>query len=193
MVEGFDNKEDLEIFENRLKEKNEVFYLIWKVGVNLALRVSDVLKITVEEAKEYVKTGIYKARDKKTKKHNLVKINNNTLKAFQRALEIRDYSKVSRENKYLFVGQGNRVSNSLTSISRQAVDKYFKKAADDENLKIQIGTHTMRKTWGRLAYKKGYRVEEIMKRLNHSSEGITLIYLGITNKHIDDIVADLEI
>lgn len=51
----------------------------------------------------------------------------------------------------------------------------------------------MRKTWGRLAYKKGYRVEEIMKRLNHSSEGITLIYLGITNKHIDDIVADLEI
>lgn len=193
MVEGFDNKQDLEIFENRLKEKNEVFYLIWKVGVNLALRVSDVLKITVEDAKEYIETKVYKARDKKTKKYNLVKMNNNTLQALKRALEIREYSKVSGENKYLFVGQGNRVSNSLTSISRQAVDKYFKKAADDENLKIQIGTHTMRKTWGRLAYKKGYRIEEIMKRLNHSSEGITLIYLGITNKHIDDIVADLEI
>lgn len=193
MVEGFSNKQDLGVFENRLKEKNEIFYLIWKVGVNLALRVSDVLKITVEEAKEYVESGVYNARDKKTKKQNLVKMNNVTIQALKRALEIRENSKVAKDNKYLFVGQGNRVSNSLTPISRQAVDKYFKKAVDDENLKIEIGTHTMRKTWGRLAYKKGYRLEEIMKRLNHSSADTTLLYLGITNKEIDNIVADLEI
>ena len=193
MVEGFSSKQDLEIFENRLKEKNEVFYLVWKVGVNLALRVSDVLKITVEEAREYVKSGVYNARDKKTKKQNLVKMNNVTIQALERALEIRENSKVSKDNIFLFVGQGNRVSNSLTPISRQAVDKYFKKAVDDENLKIEIGTHTMRKTWGRLAYQKGYRLEDIMKRLNHSHGDTTLLYLGITNKYIDDIVADLEI
>lgn len=193
MVEGFSNKQDLEVFENRLKEKNEIFYLIWKVGVNLALRVSDVLKITVEEAREYVESGVYNARDKKTKKQNLVKINDNTLKALKRALEMRDNSKVSKENPFLFVGQGNRVSKSLTPISRQAVDKYFKKAVDDENLKIEIGTHTMRKTWGRLAYKKGVSIAHIMDRLNHSNQATTLLYLGITNKEIDDIVADLNI
>ena len=108
-------------------------------------------------------------------------------------MEIREKSKVSKDNPFLFVGQGNRVSNSLTSISRQSVDKYFKKAVDDENLKISIGTHTMRKTWGRLAYNKGIRLEVIMKRLNHSSQDTTLLYLGITNKEIDDIVADLNI
>ena len=100
MIEGFNNEQDLKLFENRLKEKYEVFYLIWKVGVNLALRISDVLKITVEEAKEYIETGIYKARDKKTKKQNLVKINDNTLQALKRALEIRENSKVSKDNPF---------------------------------------------------------------------------------------------
>ncbi len=47
MIEGFHDEQDLKIFENRLKEKHELFYLIWKVGVNLALRVSDVLLMTV--------------------------------------------------------------------------------------------------------------------------------------------------
>ena len=51
----------------------------------------------------------------------------------------------------------------------------------------------MRKTWGRLAYNKGIRLEVIMKRFNHSSQDTTLLYLGITNKEIDDIVADLNI
>ena len=193
MIEGFSNENDLKIFEDRLKEKNEVFFLIWKVGVNLALRVSDVLKITIEDTKNYIESGEYWSIDKKTKKRNGVKLNDNTLQAFKRALEIRENSKVSKDNIFLFVGQGNRVSNSLTPISRQAVDKYFKKAVDDENLKIEIGTHTMRKTWGRLAYNKGIRLEVIMKRFNHSSQDTTLLYLGITNKDIDDIVADLNI
>ena len=51
----------------------------------------------------------------------------------------------------------------------------------------------MRKTWGRLAYNKGIRLEVIMKRLNHSSQATTLMYLGITDKEIDDVVADLNI
>ena len=193
MIEGFNDERDLKIFEDRLKEKNEIFFLIWKVGVNLALRVSDVLKITIEDTKNYIESGEYWSIDKKTKKRKGVKLNDNTLQAFKRALEIRENSKVSKDNIFLFVGQGNRVSNSLTPISRQAVDKYFKKAVDDENLKIEIGTHTMRKTWGRLAYNKGIRLEVIMKRLNHSNQDTTLLYLGITNKEIDDIVADLNI
>lgn len=193
LVEGFKNERDLKVFENRLAEINPTCYLIWKVGVNLALRVSDVLKITVDEAKKYIATGNYKSKDKKTGKDNLVKINENTKEAFKQALELREKAKVSVDNPYLFVGEGNRTSNSITSISRQAVDKYFKEAVEDENLNIHIGTHTMRKTWGNLAYLKGYKIEIIMKRLNHSSQETTLLYLGITNKDIDSMVEDLNI
>lgn len=193
VVEGFKEEKDLKVFENRLSEINPTCYLIWKVGVNLSLRVSDVLKITVKEAKEYITSGSYKSKDKKTGKVNHVKLNENTLEAFKQALELREKAKVAVDNPFLFVGEGNRTSNSITSISRQAVDKYFKKAVDDENLNIHIGTHTMRKTWGNLAHKKGYKIEIIMKRLNHSSPQTTLLYLGITNKDIDDMVEDLNI
>lgn len=193
VVEGFKNEKDLKIFENRLEEINKTCYLVWKVGVNLALRVSDVLKITVEEAKKYIITGNYQSKDKKTGKDNLVKINENTILAFKQALELRASAKVSVDNPFLFVGEGNRTSNSISPISRQAVDKYFKKAVDDENLNIHIGTHTMRKTWGSLAHTKGYKIELIMKRLNHSSQDTTLLYLGITNEDINNIVAKMNI
>lgn len=193
LVEGFKNERDLKVFEDRLQEINSTCYLVWKIGVNLALRVSDVLKITVDEAKKYITTGNYKSKDKKTGKDNLVKINENTLQALKQALELREKAKVSVDNPFLFVGEGNRTSNSITSISRQAVDKYFKRAVDDENLDIHVGTHTMRKTWGNLAYAKGYKLEIIMKRLNHSSQDTTLLYLGITNKDMDEVVADLNI
>lgn len=193
IVEGFKNEIELKIFENRLAEINPTCYLIWKVGVNLALRVSDVLKITVKEAKEYLLNGNYKSKDKKTGKVNHVKLNEKTLEAFKGALELREKAKVALDNPFLFVGGGNRTSNSTTPISRQAVDKYFKKAVDDENLNIHIGTHTMRKTWGTLAYSKGYKLENIMKRLNHSSQSTTLLYLGITNEEIDSMVEDLNI
>lgn len=193
VVEGFKNERDLKIFENRLAEINPTCYLVWKVGVNLALRVSDVLKITVDEAKKYIKTGIYRAKDKKTSKDNQIKINEKTLQAFKQALELREKAKVSVDNPYLFVGEGNRTSNSKSPISRQAVDKYFKKAVDDENLDINIGTHTMRKTWGCVAYAKGYKVDKIMKRLNHSSQDTTLLYIGITDKEMDDMTEDLNI
>ncbi|MGL4672781.1 hypothetical protein [Cetobacterium sp.] len=95
IVEGFKNEIDLKIFENRLAEINPTCFLIWKVGVNLALRVSDVLKITVDQAENYLLTGTYMAVDKKTGKVNHVKINENTSIALKEALELRKKAIVS--------------------------------------------------------------------------------------------------
>lgn len=192
-VEGFKNEIDLKIFESRLAEINPTCFLVWKVGVNLALRVSDVLKITVDQAKNYLLTGNYLAVDRKTGKVNHVKINENTSIALKEALELRKKAIVSEDNSFLFVGEGNRTSKSKNHITRQAVDKYFKIAVFDENLNIRVGTHTMRKTWGNLAYSKGYKLELIMKRLNHSSQSTTLLYLGITDSDMNKVVAELNI
>lgn len=185
-VEGFKNEIDLKIFENRLAEINPTCFLIWKVRVNLALRVSDVLKITIEQAENYLLTGNYMAIDKKTGKVSHVKINENTSIALEEAI-------VSDENPFLFVGEGNRTSKSKKRVTRQAVDKYFKIAVLDENLNIHVETYTMRKTWDNLAYSKGYKLELIIKRLNHSSQSTTLLYLGITDSDMNKVVAELNI
>ncbi|MBC2856940.1 tyrosine-type recombinase/integrase [Cetobacterium sp. 2A] len=192
LIEGFKNEFILQIFENRLYEINRTCFFIWKVGVNLALRVSDVLKITVTQAEYFVLHGEYISKDKKTGKANRVKLNKNTMKAFKEALELRKVINVT-DNPYLFVGIGNRAKSNKFFITRQAVDKYFKLAVSDENIKINIGTHTMRKTWGNLAYLKGYKIELIMKRLNHSNQATTLLYLGISDEDMNNAVAELNI
>jgi len=44
----------------------------------------------------------------------------------------------------------------------------------------EIGTHTMRKTFGYHAYKNGVSLELLMDIFNHSTPSTTLRYIGIT-------------
>lgn len=46
----------------------------------------------------------------------------------------------------------------------------------------QIGTHTMRKTFGYHAYKNGVSLELLMDIFNHSTSFITLRYIEITEQ-----------
>lgn len=46
----------------------------------------------------------------------------------------------------------------------------------------EIGTHTMRKTFGYHAYQNGTSLELLMNIFNHSSKSETLRYIGITEE-----------
>ncbi len=52
-IEGFDSEIELKIFEEGLKNRNQLIFHFWKISLNLALRVSDTLKITIKEAEQY--------------------------------------------------------------------------------------------------------------------------------------------
>lgn len=147
-VEGFYEEQQREYFEMRLKEYNEMIFYLWKVGLNLALRVSDVLKITIKDAEFYIKKKQYLSTDKKTSKKNHVVLNQNTLQAFQQALALRKQLG-NPDNPYLFVGLGNRSKSFKSHLTRQTVFDAFKYIVDQENLEIHIGTHSMRKKIGR--------------------------------------------
>ena len=58
------------------------------------------------------------------------------------------------------------------------------KAVGDE-LGIQLGTHSMRKTRGWLMFSAGVSLEVICKVLNHSSPAVTMVYIGLTQAEID--------
>ena len=53
--------------------------------------------------------------------------------------------------------------------------------------------HTMRKTFGYHAYKKGMDITIIQKLLNHSSPSITLSYIGITRDDLDNVYLNLNL
>ena len=57
----------------------------------------------------------------------------------------------------------------------------------------EIGTHTLRKTFGYHFYKRNKDVAMLQKLFNHSSPSITLRYIGIEQDEIDEAYEDFEI
>lgn len=191
-VEGFEDLKMLKSFEEELLKRNELVYLIWKVSLNLALRISDTLTITEVDAKRFIKTGYYLGKDQKTNKSNRVKLNKNTVIALIRALELKS-KVISEENPYLFVSGANRSRDSIKHISRVQVFRVYKEVVDYLNLDIHIATHSARKTWGVQVYHKTKNIALVMERLNHSSERSTLKYLGITQEKMNKVVEEFNL
>jgi site-specific recombinase XerD len=76
-------------------------------------------------------------------------------------------------------------------ISRVSVSRVFKDAGD--MVKLNINTHSMRKSRGMAMYKDGVPVEKIAKVLNHSNTTSTLRYLGITKEEVLQTYDDYEL
>ena len=58
---------------------------------------------------------------------------------------------------------------------------------------INVGTHTMRKTFGYKYYNKTKDVGTLQKMFNHSSPAITLRYIGIEQAELDDALRNFVI
>ncbi len=56
-----------------------------------------------------------------------------------------------------------------------------------------IGSHSMRKTFGYFLYKNGTHIEIIQELLNHSSQRETLRSIGITLEDTDTAVTSLDL
>jgi integrase len=94
---------------------------------------------------------------------------------------------------YLFQSYRNRqaINKPPMPLSRRSVTKAF--ALVGEELRLSLGTHSMRKTRGYHLYQNTKDIARVMKMLRHSSESVTLRYIGITQEEVDQDFADLEI
>ena len=156
---------------------------IWNIGINLALRISDLLSIKFSDVKE----DRLLLREQKTGKQASIQLN-------PKALHI--VSRIRDENPhhiYLFQSFRSRqvINQSPHPLSRRAVSKAFESIGDE--LGVRLGTHSMRKTRGYHLYKATHDIARVMKMLRHSSEGVTLRYIGITQEEIDRDFKELEL
>ena len=97
------------------------------------------------------------------------------------------------DHVYLFQSFRNQRSKNRPAklLSRRYVSRAF--AAIGEEVGIDLGTHSMRKTRGYHLYKNTNDIARVMKMLRHSSEAVTLRYIGITQEDIDRDFAELEL
>ena len=89
------------------------------------------------------------------------------------------YTKNKNLNEPLFLGkQGKR-------LDRKQVYRFIIKACNNIGIKSKVSTHTMRRSFGYHHYQQ-YKDSIILQKIfNHSSQKITLMYIGVEQDEID--------
>ena len=168
--------------------RNELLFVL---GINVGLRISDMLALRVSDLiKENgkIKDAVVVTEKKtgKTKKFYLGDVVKKVLETYYKQVgpSLGDYVFRSRKGD-------NR------PISRQQAYEILNSAAEsvglverDMNGRLisgEIGTHSLRKTFGYWAYLNGTSLTLLMDIFNHSSERVTLAYIGITENQKKEV------
>lgn len=151
--------------------KNEILGLFIIVGIYTGLRVSDILNL---EWSSFDSDTLIVIEGKTTKRREI------TLNA--EVLSYVSSIRASREGK-CFISQKNSVF-TIQQLNRKLKVVFAKE-------KGNISCHSLRKTFGRHIYNMNNQTENslvlLSSILNHSSVGLTRIYLGIKQEEISNI------
>ena len=155
----------------KILSTNKRNLLLFNLGINSGLRVSDILALDIKDVKD--KTFI-ELREQKTNKYKQFPINEriqNDIKIFIQDKDI---------DEPLFLSQKDN------RLSRVQAYKILRKAAKEVGIEVYIGTHSLRKTFGYHHYKQFNDIVLLQKIFNHSSPSVTLRYIGMEQETIDE-------
>jgi len=166
--------------------------LLFTVGINTALRISDILQLQIGHFVD--KTGGIQSRfwikeEKRNKRHEVI-INDSIREVIEDYLA--EYPGIAAipERPLFFNSRRNGFD---VSISRGQAWKFISQIAHEVGLHGNFGTHTLRKTWGYHARLNGVDLALIMHKLNHNSLAYTKRYLGITDDELEVVVRKLNL
>lgn len=180
IVEPIRDLKKINAMKNYLKGKNIRDYALFVVGINVALRISDLLNLKWRDVYDGKNFKIVNLKEGKTKKLRSIKLNKAAQKALQELLDSLDTCSL---DDYIFKSR----EGENRAITRQQALNVLKDAAETIGVEENVGTHILRKTWGYHAWKSGFNPALIMETLNHSNLSVTKRYLGIRQDEINDL------
>ena len=177
-VQPIRDPEIIRAIKEYLKNQSDRNYMLFVTGINSGLRISDILALRVSDAKRpyfnltEIKTG-------KKKRIEMTPGLRKELKAYVLGREDHEYLFQSRE------GVNKPIGRSMAyKILREAAEAY---GLDD------IGTHTLRKTFGYHFYKTYKDAAMLRQIFNHSDDATTLKYIGINQDEMDKAMKNFKI
>ena len=177
-AEPIKNRKDIEKIEQYLKLHNKRDYVIWVLGMNSGLRVSDIVGLNVSDVVNKTHITIV---EKKTQKLKSFYINDKLKRV------LKDFTKGKNLEEPLFLGkQGKR-------LDRSQVYRFIVRACKENGITAHISTHTMRKSFGYHHYQKFKDPIVLQKIFNHSSQRRTLMYIGVEQDEIDFSYKNFEL
>lgn len=208
-VEAFKNIKDINKIKQYLKGKSNLRdYTIFVIGINIGLRAGDLLKLKWNQVIVNTELGNSKCENENTELPNIKSHNSNQqipISNIKKSIYI--IEEKTSKNKEIELNESVRIAlqEFYDSVDTICLDDYiFTSRKGTEHLQVRslhriindvvkelgikgnYGTHSMRKTWGYHRYNAGVRLETLQHMFNHSTQAMTLKYIGITKEVIID-------
>ena len=166
--------------------------LLWIIGTNTGLRISDILKLKLKDVldnKGEVRE-LLELVEQKTKRPRAIEIRPPVKREIEKFLkDTRAYDL----NEYLFKDRRKGKEDINKPITRvrawQMINDWGRKAG----VTYRIGTHSLRKVFGTFAFKAGIDLVYISEELGHRNVEVTRRYLGITKEATRKAFKDFEV
>ena len=157
------------------------WYLLLVLGFNTGLRISDIVKLRVKDVRGREDFSVVEG---KTGKERMIHLKRNVSQVITQQLRDRDPEEFVLQSRELDEATGNE-----RGISRQRAYEIVKAIAKEAGYEHHVGCHTMRKTYAWSMYDaSGENLTLVQKTLNHSSQAMTMHYIGLDQKEINDTV-----
>lgn len=187
------NPEKLQEFKEYylLKKHNDRNYTLCVLGLNTALRISDILHLKWGDVYDFSRNEYLThitITEQKTGKTNQNALNQTILETLKQYYTVQKKSPAA-EN-YLFPSRKG-VNRPL---GRSQAFRIIKEAADSLGMNQEhISCHSLRKTFGYYAWQQGIPPVLLMNIFNHSSFQITKRYLGIEQDEKDNVFLNIAL
>ena len=160
-------------------------YTIITLGLNTALRISDILNLTYDDVYQDKKVRKHiTVREQKTGKETRILLNREAKTALEQYRKVLVQTQMYKDgNPYLFPSP----LKAYAPISRSQAYRMITSAAKAIGIEGHISCHSLRKTFGYHAWKQGCDPVVIMVIFNHSSLSITKRYLCIEQDDKDEV------
>lgn len=212
-VEPITDGRKIQAMSEYLKAHNRRDYQMFILGINIGLRISDMLDKSVGFFKRAAELGFVELVPKKTDKSKEAQMRRKGIidawgnnigvpeeneddvvlnrGGYRRKKvrvymsdDVRELLRVETEDRSEsdFMFESRNTGYGSKPITRQRAYDMLNEAAKAVGITDPIGTHSMRKTFGYWHYQKNHDVRMLMEIFGHSSEEITLKYIGVTNE-----------
>lgn len=186
------NPHKLQEFKKYYQDKHPQIrnYTLCILGLNTALRITDILQLQWENVYDFSKNRFLShitVMEHKTGKNNIVALN----AAAKDALTCYMASLPTPPSSHTFIFLSQKGHNQ--PIGRTQAFRIIQGAAKAVGLGQHISCHSLRKTFGYYAWRQGTPPALLMNIYNHSSYQITKRYLGIEQDDKDNVFLNISL
>jgi len=182
-VDPIKDIESIHAIKAVLKKQSQRDLLLFVFGINTGIRVSDLLSLKVKDIRDEdgIKEFLYLQDSTGEKAYYINHRIHVELEAYLKAYKL-------EEGDFLFKSKKNN-----QAITRQQAYRIIHNAAKEVGIPGKIGMHTLRKTFGYHAYRKGIAISILMETYHHHSPSETLKYIGINKEEKRLVKVDVNL